>query len=103
MGNPEIPLQQDMFTGSLVDKRTPAQKRADRQRSLPQQTMLFSQREIAQFGVKARPLFSLSPHMKLPLLTYDPRTEAEIEQDQQQAAEDHTAPLFPDPPVETSS
>jgi hypothetical protein len=97
MGNPETPLQHDMFSGELVDTRTRKQKQADKQAEQPHQPMMFSQREIAQFGVKARPLFSLSPHMKLPLLSYDPRTEEEIDQDQKRQAQRNTVPLFPEP------
>lgn len=89
-------LQIDMFSGELVDNRTRKQKKADRQRQQPMQTEMFSQREIAQFGVNPRPLMPLSPNTKLLLIPEDPRSEEEIDADRQRAAEEHTFQLFPE-------
>lgn len=91
----EIPLQFDMFSGQLVDNRTTQQKQQDKERwrNLKQMEM-FSQKEIAQFGVSARPVMPLSPG-KLVLISQDPRTEEEIEQDRLQQAEALTSDLFP--------
>ena len=90
-----------MFTGNLVDTRTRQQKQEDNRREQLQQTLMFSQRDLAQFGVNPKPLFSLSPHMKLPLLVYDPRTEEEVARDQQKEPERQTVPLFPELPSYT--
>lgn len=94
---PEVPLQHDMFTGELVDRRTSAQKALDEARYQPQQMALFSQRDIAQFGVRAHPVMPFSPG-PLVLISEDPRTEAEIEADTQRAAESLTGKLFGDMP-----
>jgi hypothetical protein len=95
--SPETPHQIDLFTGTLVDNRTPSQKRNDRQRQKPKQDFLFSQRDMAQFGVNPKPLFSLSPHTSLVLLREDPRTEVEKERDLQRAAEARNTRLFEQP------
>jgi hypothetical protein len=97
----ELLYQKDMFTGDWVDNRTSRQKRQDREREQPQQIELFSQREIAQFGVNAHPLLPLSPHTKLGLIFEDPRTEEEKERDLQRAAEEKTFQMF-EPPVADS-
>ena len=91
------PLQFDMFTGEPVDNRTRKQKKQDKERGQPKQTEMFSQREIAQFGVNPRPLLPLSPNTKLLLIPEDPRTEEEIEQDRQRAALEQTYKMFPEP------
>jgi len=91
------PLQFDMFTGEAVDNRTRQQRRLDKEREQPKQTEMFSQREIAQFGVNPHPLLPLSPNTKLLLIPEDPRTEEEIEQDRQRAALEQTYKMFPEP------
>lgn len=95
MSKEETPLQIDMFTGQGVDTRTRAQKQRDQQHEQPQQTEMFSQREIAQFGVNPHPLLPLSPQTRLILISEDPRTPDEIERDRQRAAEALTYQLFP--------
>lgn len=65
----------------------------DRQRSLPKQMEMFSQRDIAQFGVKANPHIPLSGNVKLLLIPEDPRTPEEVERDLQRAAERNTYPI----------
>ncbi len=101
----ETPLQYDLFTGEKVDNRTATQRKADAQRDQLQQIEMFKQREIAQFGVRAHPQMSLSPHTKLVLVREDPRTEEEIERDRMKEAEDNTHPMFviphPSPPEKT--
>lgn len=94
---PEVPLQHDMFTGELVDRRTSVQKALDEARYQPHQLSLFSQRDIAQFGVRAHPVMPFSPG-PLVLISEDPRTEEEIEADAQRAAESLTGKLFGDMP-----
>lgn len=83
-----------MFSGELVDTRTRRQKKLDKEREQPRQMEMFSQRDVAQFGVNPRPLLPLSPNTKLLLLTEDPRTPEEIEADIQRAAEERTHPMF---------
>jgi hypothetical protein len=90
----EAPKQYHLFTGELVDNRTQQQKAYARQLSDPQQTLMFSQRDMAQFGVNPRPLFPLSPRTKLVLISEDPRTEEEVERDLVREAEALTTPLF---------
>lgn len=90
----EIPLQVDLFTGALVDTRTQHQKRQDAERAQSiTQAEMFSQRDVAQFGVTAHPVMPFSPG-RLQLLIEDPRTEEEIEQDRQRQAQALTSPLF---------
>lgn len=91
------PLQFDMFTGEPVDNRTRKQKQLDKERGQPKQTEMFSQREIAQFGVNPRPLLPLSPNTKLLLIPEDPRTDEEIEADRQRAAQKQTYQMFAEP------
>lgn len=87
------PLQGDLFTGELVDTRSRDQRRADRERQQPQQQLLFSQREIAQFGVRPNPVMPFSPG-KLKLVSEDPRSEDEIEGERLREAQRQTVPLF---------
>jgi hypothetical protein len=86
--------QIDLFSGEVVDNRTRAQKQAAREREKPQQTEMFAQREIAQFGVRANPHLSLSEHTKLVLVREDPRSEEEIERDRVREAQMLTVALF---------
>ena len=86
--------QYDMFTGEIVDNRSQSQKKRDNEREAPSQLEMFAAREMAQFGVNARPLIPLSPHTRLTLWAEDPRTEEEIARDRQRAAEEDTYPLF---------
>lgn len=89
-------LQFNLFTGELEDRRTRKQRQADRQRALPRQAAMFSQRDIAQFGVKANPHMPLSGNVRLLLIPEDPRTPEEIERDLQRAAEERTHKMFGD-------
>lgn len=93
--NKEIPLQRDLFTGELVDSRSPKEKRLDRERAQPEQVELFSQREVAQFGVSAHPKIPLSPKTRLELIAEDPRSEEEREADKRSDMEDKNYQLFP--------
>ena len=88
-----------MFSGELVDTRTRRQKKLDKQREQPRQIEMFSQRDMAQFGVKANPIMPLSGNVKLLLIPEDPRTPEEIERDIQRAAEEQTRPMFETPPL----
>ena len=74
----EVPLQFDLFSGELVDNRTAKQRRLDREQGRPQQALMFSQREMAQFGVNPRPKLPISPKTRLELMVEDHRTEEEI-------------------------
>lgn len=83
-----------MFTGEWDDNRTRRQKKRDKEREKPKQRLMFSQREMAQFGVNPRPKFSLSPHTRLRLLYPDFRTPEEIEVERQRSALDKTKRMF---------
>ena len=89
----ELALQINMFTGDLVDNRSDKQKKQARVRSQPQQIEMFSQREMAQFGVEAHPKLPLSPKTRLELVMEDPRTDEEKERDIRRRIEEHTYPL----------
>lgn len=86
--------QVDLLTGELVDTRTTREKARDRQAAQPCQGVLFSQRELAQFGVRARPTLPLPPGAILRLAVEDPRTPEEREQDALCAAQEQTEALF---------
>jgi hypothetical protein len=87
-----IPLQFDLFTGELVDNRTPSQKRADQARQQLQQREMFSQRDLAQY-VNPHPQMDAPPGALL-LLMQDIRTEEEFERNLVRSAELLTIPLF---------
>jgi hypothetical protein len=99
----EIPYMRDMFTGELVDTRTPKEKQRDKQREGLQQAEMFPQRELAQFGVRANPKMPISPKTRLELAMEDPRTDEEIERDRMKAAQELTHPLFEKTTEENSS
>lgn len=89
----ELPLQADMFTGELVDTRTKKQRKKDEQLGQFVQAEMFSQREMAQFGVKANPKIPLSPKTRIELAIQDPRTEEERELAVRREIEEHTYPM----------
>ena len=70
-----------MFTGELVDTRTRKQKKKTAEQEKPKQAELFSQREMAQFGVNPRPQIPISPKTRIELALQDMRTEEEKERD----------------------
>jgi hypothetical protein len=87
-----------MFSGEWVDNRTRRQKQQDeereRRRWYAQQMAMFSQRDLAQFGVEAHPHMPLSDHTRLVLEPEDPRTPEEKEEALQRQAEQQTQPMF---------
>ncbi len=80
----EVLLQLNMFTGELVDNRSRKQKKQDKERAEPQQSMMFSQREMAQFGVEAHPKIPLSPKTRLEMVLVDGRSPEQKEHQLQQ-------------------
>lgn len=90
----EPAFQLDLFSGESVDNRTAKQKRLAREQEKPQQAMMFSQRDMAQFGVEAHPKIPLSDHTTLGLLFEDHRTEEEIAAAIQAAALEQNYRLF---------
>lgn len=90
----ERELQYDLFTGELVDNRSAKQKRSDREKEGPQQGTMFSQRDMAQFGVEAHPKLPISPKTRLELMIEDHRTEEEKAEDIQREALEHNFRLF---------
>lgn len=98
---PERILQQDMFTGDLVDNRTRAQKTQDRKKELPHQEFLFSQRDLAEPSRQRH--FEVPSKAPLILQSEDLRTDEERERDEQRAIEDAMNPLFGDTSAETET
>ncbi|MFO7680876.1 MAG: hypothetical protein R6X34_12570 [Chloroflexota bacterium] len=77
----ETYLQSDLFKGEQVDTRNAKQKKGAEQATLPRQAEMFSQRELAQFGVRTRPQMPLSAKTRIELALQAPRTEEEKERD----------------------
>jgi hypothetical protein len=92
----ERALQYDLFTGKLVDNRSAKQKRSDREKEGPQQGIMFSQRDMAQFGVDAHPKLPIPPKTRLELMIEDHRTDEEKAEDIQREALEHNFRLFED-------
>lgn len=92
--SPEVPLQQDMFTGQLADTRSSYRKRLDREHNQPQQMQMFRAREVVDIGASVRPWLKDLPSYPLVLESEDVRTEEEIERDLMREAEALTTPLF---------
>jgi hypothetical protein len=90
----ETSQQIDMFSGELKDTRTRRQREQDKQRDLPQPTLMFKQNEVVQFGVKARPIMPIADNARLALQHEDYRTEEERESDLRHEAEAKTYLLF---------
>ena len=90
----EAPLQVDMFSGDLVDTRTRKQKKKAAEQTKPKQAEMFSQRELAQFGVNPRPLLPISPKTRIELMIEDNRTEEEKAEAIQREAEKRNYRLF---------
>jgi hypothetical protein len=90
----EPSLQYDLFTGELIDNRTATQKKRSREAEKPQQGIMFSQREMAQFGVDAHPKMPLSVHTALGILFEDHRTEEEKKADIQREALKNNMRMF---------
>ena len=99
--SPEVPLQYD-FTGDLVDNRTYKQKRLARQANGWQQTELFSQRDVAQFGVRVHAEMPAIAQNGKPLTMVleieDPRSEEEKKADRQYEIERKTPRMFREHP-----
>jgi hypothetical protein len=89
----EVPLQADMFTGELVDNRTRSQKKWAEEQAQPRQAEMFSQRELAQFGVEARPKLPISPKTRIELAMEDRRTEEEKERELLREIAERTYPM----------
>jgi hypothetical protein len=83
----EVPLQANIFTRELVDNRTAKQKKVAAEQEKPKQAEMFSQREMAQFGVNPHPQIPLSPKTHIELALQDMRTDEEKERDFQQEVE----------------
>jgi hypothetical protein len=95
----EMWLQREMFTGELVDNRTAAQKKADREQQIPVQCEMFSIHDTVQIGACLRPWLFQTPKSPLVLVGEDPRTEEEIEHDLMREAERLTNPMFAEQPA----
>ena len=84
----EVPLQIDMFSGELIDTRTRKQKKQEAKRQGPVQAEMFSQRELAQFGVDPHPQIPISSKTRIELALQDMRTEEGKERDFQRQVEE---------------
>lgn len=89
----ENAMQINIFTGELFDTRTRVQKKRAAASQQPRQAEMFSQRELAQFGVKANPKLPISPKTRIELAMEDPRTAEEKARDLQQEIEENTVPM----------
>lgn len=89
MSSPEIPFQQNMFTGELVDTRP----RSQRQRAGLEQLPMFSIHQTFTFGQRIRPYLANAPRPVLELISEDTRTSEEIEQDLMLEAQRNTVLL----------
>ncbi len=89
--------QIEMFTGELIDNRTGRQRQAALERGQPHQAEMFAQRDLAQFGVSAKPRIPITPLTRLELTSQDSRTEDEKAAESQGAIEDQTYQLFAGP------
>ncbi len=89
----EIAMQINIFTNELFDTRSRAQKKRATASQQPRQAEMFSQRELAQFGVRAHPTLPLSPKTSIELAMEDPRSAEEKAQDMQREIEEHTVPM----------
>ncbi len=94
-----------MFSGELVDTRTRKQKKRETERQMPVQAEMFSQREMAQFGVRAHPQIPLSPKTRIELALQDLRSEEEQEAARQREIErrSYRLPGFEDDPSPTKA
>jgi hypothetical protein len=90
----EVPLQTDMFTKKLVDTRSRKQRQRARKQEQPWQAEMFSQRELAQFGVNPRPKLPISAKTRIELMIEDHRTEEEKAEAIQQQAMKRNYRLF---------
>jgi hypothetical protein len=93
-------LQFDIFTGELVDNRTASQKKKEKEQTKPQQAEMFSQREMAQFGVRAHPKLPISPKTRIELMIEDHRTDEEKAAAIQEEALERNYRMFEDPPAD---
>ncbi len=92
----EVPLQMNMFDEEMSDTRTRKQKRAAKKVQGFQQEEMFSQRELAQWGVRLHPMDITTPSGKRPSMQLeieDPRTDEQKALDLQREAEELTHPL----------
>ena len=90
----EIPLQQDMFSGEMVDTRSSYRKRQDKQRQQPRQAAMFSAQETVQIGANPRPWLKALPAPTLTLEVQDVRTDEEKALDWWREAQKQIAPMF---------
>ena len=89
----EVPLQANLFTGELVDTRTRRQKKQATEQARPKQAEMFSQREMAQFGVNPHPQIPISPKTRIELALQDMRAGGERERNFQKEVEERSYKL----------
>jgi hypothetical protein len=102
MSKEGTPQQYDMFSGELVDTRSNAQRKKDREQTNPQQTLMFQTPEMVQGGRLSNSVYrewlnqSTAPPLVLEMV--ETRTPEEIERDTQRTIEAQTYHLFTDQP-----
>lgn len=98
MSKEDVPLQHDMFSGELVDARSDYQKKKDRERSAPNQLLMFRTPDMVQFGGRTHSAFrdwlDQATAPALVLEVQDTRTPEEIERDLLREAQKQMKPLF---------
>jgi len=76
-----------------VDTRTRKQKKQAVEQEKPRQAEMFSQRDMAQFGVNPHPQIPISPKTRIELALQDMRTEEEKKRDFQKEVEEKSYKL----------
>jgi len=89
----KCPRRSNLFTGDLVDTRTRKQKKQAVEQEKPRQAEMFSQRDMAQFGVNPHPQIPISPKTRIELALQDMRTEEEKKRDFQKEVEEKSYKL----------
>jgi hypothetical protein len=87
--------QIDLFDPNrTVDTRTKRQRKRAKIANGPTQVEMFSQREMGQFGVTARPKIDIRPKTRIELLSQDLRSKEEIERAEKERIESLNYSLF---------
>lgn len=87
--------QIDLFDHTrTVDTRNRRQRKQARISNGPKQVEMFSQREMAQFGVRANPKIDISPKTRIELMVQDLRSTADKEASAKKQIQDRTYPLL---------
>jgi hypothetical protein len=101
MSKEATPLQHTLFTSELVDNRSSAQKRRDREADAGQQVQMFRTPEMVQLEGRKPNLYRewVNQAQVVPLIleSSDVPDDDEQEQERQREAEALTVPMFGEP------